>query len=384
MQASTEIANLEKYFDMGKALYNKPILVVDNTQKESKQIAEKSTPVEKEVDSTLRKYCYKRTDGRWQYSRQQNGMLWYAIASTYRALIEKIPKIKPRLLKKFKNAREKSTTFVQFFETYINTYIVPKNISQKTKDAWKYQLEKYIKPHILRLPLEHITAELLQKIVNSIKAECTRDKVANKLKAVVRKAYLTGRIKKDFSLAIEKPKRTEVDERPPLILDEQVCFLEKAKQSKGYAFIMFSLVVGSRRSESLRLDLSKDLDEEKKVIVIHGTKTGKEDRKVNVTPYFIDFIKSHLPKGKWPHGGEYYSKIVKGIFKDLKIDNCLHGLRHTCSANLYFLGASDKYRQLQLGHKSIVTTNDIYTNIKDNIEKASLRELYGDFYPSFD
>lgn len=72
------------------------------------------------------------------------------------------------------------------------------------------------------------------------------------------------------------------------------------------------------------------------------------------------------------------------IFQQLNIKNCLHGLRHTCSANLYFLNAKDKYRQLQLGHSSIVTTNNIYTNIKENIPKAKLLELYGNLYPIFD
>ena len=78
------------------------------------------------------------------------------------------------------------------------------------------------------------------------------------------------------------------------------------------------------------------------------------------------------------------TKETKNIFNKIGIQKSLHELRHTCSANLYFLGAKDKYRQLQLGHASIVMTNDIYTNIKENIPKASLRELYGDLYPSFD
>ena len=77
-------------------------------------------------------------------------------------------------------------------------------------------------------------------------------------------------------------------------------------------------------------------------------------------------------------------ELLKKILTKIKINNCLHGLRHTCSANLYFLGARDKYRQSQLGHASITTTNDIYTNIKENIPTRYLRLVYGDLYPTFD
>lgn len=332
----------------------------------------------------MRKNCTKRKDGRWQYSKQKNGMLWYAIANTYRELIAKIPNIKPRLIKKFKNIRQKVTTLIQYFEAYIETYIKPQPITEQTKKEWTHQLEHYIKPHIQRLPIESITAEHLQKIINSIDKERTRERVLQKLKKVIQKAYLSGKIKADISLTLEKPKRTNIEERPPLTYDEQVKFLEKAKESKDYAFFMFSIIIGSRREETVKFDIETDLDEENKTIHIRGTKTKNADRKVEVSSAFIEFLKNNLKDGTFKFKKDYYTKVARDIFKDAGIKNCLHGLRHTCAANLYFLGAKDKYRQMQLGHSSIVTTNDIYTNIKENIPKEKLLELYGDLYPRFD
>lgn len=355
----------------------------DNKTQNSKVNQEKSIPKEKGVD-TMKKNCYKRADGRWQYSKQLNGMLYYAIANTYRELLDKIKNIKPRQIRNVKKVKTSNLTFIQYFETYIETYIKSKNIKENSKREWTYQLETYIKPFVQRIPLTSITTEQLQKVVNAIKFERTRERVIQKIKKVIQKAYISGKIKKDISLGIEKPKRTTTEERLPLTIEEQKAFLQKAKNSKVYAFAIFSLIVGSRREETVNFNMKTDLNEEKSQIHIKGTKTQNADRFVNVSKDFIQFLKDNLPQGRFEYKKDFYTKHISNIFKELNINNCLHGLRHTCSANLYFLGAKDKYRQMQLGHSSIVTTNDIYTNIKQNIEKSSLRELYGDLYPNFD
>ena len=40
----------------------------------------------------------------------------------------------------------------------------------------------------------------------------------------------------------------------------------------------------------------------------------------------------------------------------------------------------DKHRQHQLGHASIVTTNDIYTQIELDVKADDIRELYPNLY----
>lgn len=353
----------------------------DNTIKESQAVKE-STQKEKGVD-TMKKNCYRRKDGRWQYSKQEDGFLYYAIANTYRELIEKIKQIKPRQIKQTKQTKTKTLTFLQYFKSFIDTYINTKNIKDHTKYIWKNFADHYIAPNFQRVQIDKLTTEQLQEFINGIEKERTRDMIYQAVVRVIKKAVVTGVIKKDISLGLEKQKRLSVKERSPLTIDEQTKLLDKAKSTKIYAFVMFSLIIGSRREETLSFCL-RDINEEKKQIHIKGTKTKNADRYVNVTPEFITFLREHLPKGVFDIKKDYATKALSKMFKDLQINNCLHGLRHTCSANLYFLGANDKYRQMQLGHSSIVITNDIYTNIKENIEKSRLLELYGDFYPKFD
>ncbi len=357
-----------------------PFLLVDN----SKSKISVSTKTKGETD-TMRKNCYRRPDGRWQYSKQQNGYRYYAIANTYRELLEKIPKIKPT--KKTDVKRIKSTskmTVIAYFEYFYDSYIKNKELTKSTKHEWWAMINNYIKPNFFRLELEKCSTEQIQKFINSIKKETTRGKIFQKVKKVFLKAFVTGQIKRDVTLGLEKPKQKNKLVRTPMTLEEQKLFVAEAKKSKIYAFCMFSLIVGSRREETLKFDLSKDLDEVKQTIHIHGTKTVNADRKVKVTKAFIDFLKTNMKKNTFDMHPTTATKATKDIFNAIGINKSLHELRHTCSANLYFLGAKDKYRQLQLGHASIVITNDIYTQIKENISEADLRDIYGDLYPRFD
>ena len=341
-----------------------------------------STQETKGVD-TMRKNCYKRTDGRWQYSKQQNGFLYYTIANTYRELIEKIKNIKPRQIRHVQKVKSNVMTFIQYFELYMDTFIKTKKMAKETLLSWNRTL-RAIADSFNRVPLDKLTVESIQKFISKIKQERTREVIYQRIVRVLKKAYATGRLKRDITLGLERPKRENIQERRPLNLKEQTIILDIAKKSNIYAFYIYSIVVGTRREESIKFNYLTDVDEEKGTIHIKGTKTKNADRYVYVSQGFLRFLKENLPSGEFKHGKDYYTKHIKELLLKANVESCLHALRHTCSANLLFLGANDKYRQMQLGHSSIVTTNDIYTNIKENIPKAKLIELYGDLYPSFD
>lgn len=357
------------------------------SKKETVLITEHSQEVSTQTKGadTMKKNCYKRPDGRWEFSRQQGGYKYYTIANTYRELLEKIPKIKPALKKSVKHKTKKTNqnTFIQYYQFYLDSYISNKKIGEETKQSWRSQFVNDITPAFKYLRLEDVTTEKVQTFIDGIKLERKQEIIFQRISKVLKKAYATGKIKRDITLGLEKPKRKNIKERYPLTFREQVQLLKRAKSSKIYAFIVFSLVIGSRREETMRFEMS-DIDERKQTIHIKGTKTVSSNRQVHVTREFIEFLKINLPAGKFDFNRSYPTHELGKIFKDAKISGaCLHSLRHTCSANLYFLGADDKYRQMQLGHSSIVTTNDIYTNIRENITERRLRLIYGELYPKF-
>lgn len=331
----------------------------------------------------MKKHCYKRADGRWEYNKQENGYKYYTIANTYRELLDKIQKIQPKLIKQVKNVKTKSITFGSYFDFYIENYIKHKNYTKETIDEWERIYRLHIAHTFNKIPLEKLTTETLQTFIDNVDKERLQEKIYQRIIRVLKKALITGKIKKDITLGLEKPKRKNIQVRTPLTLEEQKTLLSAVENTSFYVFTIFSLVIGSRRDETLKFNLQEDLDEEKQTIHIKGTKTSNSDRYVNVSKGFINFLKENMKDNCFKITRYYATQFFGSLMKKLNINKCLHCLRHTCSANLYFLGAKDKYRQMQLGHASIVTTNDIYTNITENIPKASLLEIYGDLYPQF-
>ena len=207
----------------------------------------------------MKKNCYHRKDGRWQYSKQENGVLYYTIANTYRELLEKIKQIKPRQIKQIKNIKTKTLTFIEYYKFYITKYVNTKQIKQHTKYIWTMLLQKYIAPTFPRVPLEKITPEQIQTFLNKIDKERTREILFQNIIKVLRKAYITGKIKKDITLGLEKPIKTNTQVRKPLTLEEQEKLINYVKDTKLYTFVMFSLIVGSRREETIKFNLLEDL-----------------------------------------------------------------------------------------------------------------------------
>lgn len=345
---------------------------------------EKSAQFETKGAETMKKHCYKRTDGRWEYKKVQDGFKYYAIAGTYRELIDKIESITPKKIKEVRSRKTNKLTVSSYFEQFYNNYVKPNDVSESTRSEWIRTINNYIKPNFARVELKTVTTEQLQNFVNRIDKENTRGKVFQKIKRVFFKAFVTGKIKRDVTLGFDKPKNKNVKIRTPMTLEEQQRFVDVIKTKDIYTFSIFSLVVGSRREETLKFNLLTDLDEVKKRIHIKGTKTVNADRYVYVSQGFINFLKAHMEKPTFDFHQTTVTKKVRAAFEEANIDKSLHELRHTCSANLYFLGAKDKFRQMQLGHSSIRITNDIYTHIKENIPKSKLLEIYGDLYPRFD
>ncbi len=359
-------------------------MLVDNTNS-LENFEEKSVPELKGADS-MKKNVYKRKDGRWMYSKQQNGLLYYAISNTYRGLLEKIKNISPKQVRKVKKLKNsKNFTFAQYFDFFIDNFIRNKNYTKETVEEWDRISKKQIAFAFSSVPLEKLTTEQLQVFIDKIEKERLQEKVFQRVVRVLKKAFVTNRIKRDITLGLEKPKRKKQLIRTPLNLEEQIAFIKTAKnKSKNvFLFAMFSLIVGSRREETVNFNIKTDLDEIKNRIHIRGTKTRNADRFVDVTPAFVQFLKENMTTNTFGISKYYATSVIKEILTEINCDKCLHCLRHTCSANLYFLGARDKYRQMQLGHASTITTNDIYTNIRENITEASLRDIYGDLYPKF-
>ena len=330
------------------------------------------------------KNIYHRNDGRWEYSFIRNNKRIYLIAKTKDKLIEKI---------KNYNNEEKSTKCVIRYETiesWSNKWmeLYKTDVAKTTIQRYEGLIKNYIVPFFGNVRLDKITPMKVQEFINSIKAERNREYAYITIKQIFRQAYINDKVKENIAEKIVKPRNKTKPHKTALSLKEQQLFLERLKQEDTdyQMFMIFSLIIGSRRGETVKFEL-EDINEEKQTVHIKGTKTYGSDRRVKISQSMIKLLKINKPSNKGKYFNKHpdnYSKKALEIFADCNIKGkTLHDLRHTCSTNLYYLGVQDKQRQQVLGHQSIVMTNDIYTNLQEDIDKDGLLKLYNNLYYEF-
>lgn len=317
----------------------------------------------------------RRADGRWQYAIQQNKKRHFFIAKTQSAVIKQVKEYEKNL------SNSKIIDSTSLIELWYKTNKEP-NISLKTKEVYKNTLNNYIIPFLKNKDINNIELLEVQKFINSITFERRREQVYQHIKSIFRYAYASGKIMRDITEALILPKRKNIITRTGLTINEQSELLQNIKGHILESFIIFSLVIGTRRNETLCFCLN-DIDKRKGTIHIKGTKTATADRIIKISPAMIAYLESFNINPEKPYFNftpDYITKKIKDILKAINPNHCVHSLRHTCSTNLFYLEVPDKKRQQILGHKSIVTTNNIYTNLELDVKKSDIIKLYNNLY----
>ena len=316
-------------------------------------------------------------NGYYEYRVTKNKLSVSKSAKTFEELVQKVlhPKRNPR--------KSKTVKLTDYIDEYMKLY---RQGSYAASTVAEYQnFLKYISQSFENKNIERITTSELQSFINNIQAVRVREKLLFFIKKVFKKAFDTGIIKKDVASALELPYIKKSKKRLTLTFREQTLLLEELKKYDldFQKFIMFSLIVGTRREETCLFRLS-DLDGQK--LFVRGTKTVNAERVVLLSQDFVKYLKSDFKKAENElffdsHADAYYRRL-KRLYRALGFPESLnlHSLRHTCSANLHYLGVPDKRRQQILGHSSIVITNNIYTELEADINSKNIKNLYKSLY----
>lgn len=321
----------------------------------------------------------KRKDGRWEYraSTEFGRVSFYA--HTLRQIVEKIKKLKldqPKQLIQV-GFKIKKPSVIDYAWTWFKNYKEP-FVSKSSQDMYKLCF-KYLES--LSMPIDEVKTIDLQKVINSIIKPRIKDYSVLLLKQVFKKALEEDLIRKDVSQFIEKGKTVENKGRS-LTLDEQKLVLENLKNSRIGKLILFYLLTGCRRAEAALIQ-KKDINFNKNVIEVRGTKTKGSKRYVLISEKLKLLLQDNFDE-MFSITPNNISKLFRKFINMLGLDGItVHSLRHTYSTNLYYLGVPDKLRQAQLGHASIVMTNDIYTHLDPTITREDILQLYGEWYPEF-
>lgn len=246
-------------------------------------------------------------------------------------------------------------------------------------------LQRNIHTHIAeRLPnkwLYEITTDDLQACLNTIPQTRTRESVHTVLLNAFGRAYKLGYIASNpcDELLYRKHRRAG---REPLTHEQQAEFREViAKCRKPFCWLfLFYLLTGTRKAEPLLLRWD-DVRESENVIILRGTKTETSlERPLPLYPELKKLLHAmREERGRdvmlFPVSLTAVQKEVVKLQRKLSFRFSLHMLRHTFITNCVEKGVNMKAVQRWAGHKSLETTEKIYTHISTEFEQEEAKKI---------
>lgn len=268
----------------------------------------------------------------------------------------------------------------------------------------KARFRKYVSPYIGEKPIGSVKAVECQAILN----ECAGmsfshcNKLKQELSFVFERAVDNQMIQFNPAKNLRMPEY-EKGQRRSITDNERKHFMECYEKDSAYLLFYIILKCGCRPEEAVNL-IGKDIDHEKKLLHIRGTKTKNSDRYVPIPDALFAAIKGTKPfepispnrEGN-KHTESSYNRLCAHLKRDMNLSmgcktyrNALvppypladdfvpYCFRHTYCTDLCKSGVDVRTAQRLMGHANISITADIYTHIDmdDIIKAGELIEAY--------
>ena len=235
------------------------------------------------------KNLYHRRDGRWEYKKRRNGELIRFTVSTKEQAIEKLKEIKSIARKKVDTV----STFDAWIDKWLKLY-KQENLTEGSLKRYKQLINKHIKPYFKDTPIKKITVEKAQQFINQVPTERNQEYAYTTIKQILKYAFINKKINENIAEMLVKPRRKTRTIKTALSLNEQIAFIKvlKTYEADVQMFMLFSLVLGSRRSETLAFKF-EDINKSKNTIHIKGTKTIGSDRRVKISNEMISLLENN-------------------------------------------------------------------------------------------
>ena len=158
-----------------------------------------------------------------------------------------------------------------------------------------------------------------------------------------------------------------------LTIAEQKEFIKNLDNKRVKWLMLFYLHTGVRRAEALTLRWT-DVDEDRKLILIKGTKTEDSFRYILLTPDVKNFLEEQRKQNErekqqngliFPYANEWVSRE----FKKVCPQHHLHDLRHTYITRCAECGMNVNVCQQLVGHSTADMTLNVYTHVMDEFKR---------------
>lgn len=318
-----------------------------------------------------------RADGRIELRFYKENKQYSVYGKNESEVISKYKEWKePKLKKKKKEKNDKVLTLENWFFEWVDLY--KKNtVSQSTYKGYIYTFKKHILNRLGSKKINLVTQKDIQEILNSLNS-IPRQKtiVFNNLNTCFKKAKQLKMIKENPCEFVEFKKVKQINKGVALTRTQQKELIEfvTKKNHTLKNIILTCLNTGMRRNELLNLR-KKDIDRNKQVIQINGTKTESSIRTLKTTSEIISLI----PEAEIPFNFKpaFVSNQFAKIAKELSFENGItfHSLRHTFATRCLESGINIKVIQKWLGHTTLKMTADTYSHIQEEMELNEISKL---------
>lgn len=291
------------------------------------------------------------------------------------------------------------TDIRSLYYLYTQVYRERSEYSKKCADLY---FERYIAPYLGDRDVKDITPSELQMVVNTLKGKSHTaiSIMYGDLMLIFRKAYIDGLTDRDPTGAVQKPKAKQTEGRRALTRAEREAVINVAKTKRKYYAYLFMILCGCRPSEAYMIT-KEDIDYQRELLHIRGTKTALSDRFVplptvisdlteNILTGLITVSQKGLEVGKetqrtiWRSffrdcheylGGTFYRNKPAAPFPFGK-DLTAYNLRHEYCTELARNGIDVRITQKLMGHSTPEMTLRVYTNLtSEDIDTEDVRKV---------
>lgn len=298
-------------------------------------------------------------------------------------------------------------TVDQWFQYWIENIKTP-TVRYNTVRNYRERYQKNIGPVIGDMQICDVKTLHCQQVLNNMMdsyAGSTIDKTRITMQSMFYYAFINEVIPRSpMNKMVRVPKEIEKHVRF-LTVDEQMRFMEEARDCSNFGQYLLVLQTGMRMGEIMGLQWD-DIDFENRQITVNRTmeyrfseqrfyigppKTKSGHRKIPMTDVAYEMLKQRYDNRKFryvkdkqwekfvfvnrtgmPTKNSSYDTTLEKICKKAKIKKIsMHSLRHTYATRCIEAGMRPKTLQEILGHAHISTTMDLYVH---NTEEEKIKE----------
>ena len=297
--------------------------------------------------------------------------------------------------------------FKAFADNWYELNIKNANISQTTKNDYKYYLYSNIIPYFEKFKLCDITEDDCQRFLNQYVgySKANVSKIRMTLRRVLRKAQKQKLIGENPATDIVLPQVTE-GQRRPITDEERSLIIETAKTHYAGAMVLTMLCCGLRPAEIRRMEWDW-VDFDNAILSVGKSKTkAGTGRKIPMPPQLVKALQEHKTKNlneqyvfvrcknpKLPmdenafyhawHNFKREMDIANGarVYRNQIKESTLapdlepYLLRHTFCTDCQAAGVPINVAKELMGHSDISVTAKIYTHMVDEVFEQNRKRL---------